>query len=106
MRVLLSLVVAATAVLALNQEQVNEPIAIEDTRALSAAHFRGKLRSFRHRRSFGRGGFGGPPGGFGGGTGEADETVRVLEAAGRSRRGRRRGRSRRRGRRSGRRNAA
>ncbi|CAK4649816.1 hypothetical protein LEN26_005066 [Aphanomyces euteiches] len=102
MRALLSLVVAATAVLALNQEQVNEPIAIEDTRALSAAHggFRAKLRAFRHRRSFGRGGFGGPPGGFGGGAEQADETVRVLEAAGRSRRGRRRGRSRRRGRRN------
>ncbi|CAK4093354.1 unnamed protein product [Aphanomyces euteiches] len=120
--VLLSLVVAATAVLALNQEQVNEPIAIEDSRALSAAFggfrggkeadideadetmrvleaagrhggFRGRIRSFGHRLGFGGGGFGG-----GGGGGEADQTLRVLEAAGR-RRGRR-------GRRSGRRYAA
>ncbi|KAH9140668.1 hypothetical protein AeRB84_015115 [Aphanomyces euteiches] len=37
MRVSFSLVVAATAVLALNQEQVNEPIAIEVSRALSVA---------------------------------------------------------------------
>ncbi|CAK4943716.1 unnamed protein product [Aphanomyces euteiches] len=64
--VLLSLVVAATAVLALNQEQVNEPIAIEDSRALSAA-------------------FGGFRGDDEADVVEADETLRVLKATGRRR---------------------
>ncbi|CAK4603370.1 unnamed protein product, partial [Aphanomyces euteiches] len=67
--VLLSLVVAATAVLALNQEQVNEPIAIEDSRALSAA-------------------FGGFRGDDEADVVEADETLRVLKATGRRRGGR------------------
>ncbi|CAK4690346.1 unnamed protein product [Aphanomyces euteiches] len=125
MRVLLSLVVAATAVLALNQEQVDEPIAIQDSRALSAAF--GGVRggeeadideadeTLRVLKATGRrrGRFPGMgrPFGFGGGAppqggGDADETLRVLKATGRRRGGRgarrRGGRGARRGRPGGR----
>ncbi|CAK4691715.1 unnamed protein product [Aphanomyces euteiches] len=114
MRIFLSLVFAATAVLAFHQEQVNEPTVFEDTRALSAEYkatasaqdettreltAAGRRRGRRRRGRFGLGGRSRGRRGLVSveeGQDEADETTRELTAAGR-RRGRRgrRGRGRR-----------
>ncbi|KAF0723014.1 hypothetical protein Ae201684_017978 [Aphanomyces euteiches] len=110
MRIFLSLLVAATAVLAFHQEQVNEPTVFEAPRALSADGGRQILgrgglngRRVRGRRGRGRRGRGR--------RGlvsveevqdEAEETTRELTAAGRRRGGRRGGRRGRHGGRRGR----
>ncbi|CAK4085448.1 unnamed protein product [Aphanomyces euteiches] len=114
MRIFLSLVLAATAVLAFHQEQVNEPTVFEAPRALSAElkatasaqdetmrelTAAGRRRGRRGRRRRSLFGLGGRSRGRRGlvsveeAQDEADETTRELTAAGRdiARRGRRDG---------------
>ncbi|CAK4098572.1 unnamed protein product, partial [Aphanomyces euteiches] len=118
MRIFLSLLVAATAVLAFHQEQVNEPTVFEAPRALSA-EFKAAasaqdettrdLTAAGRRRGRGRRGRGRHGGRRGRGRrglvsvedaqDEAEETTRELTAAGRRRGRGRRGRGRHGGRR-------